>query len=95
MADATGVTFAAAPYGAVLQGLYRYYLPYPLDALRQSNCEHRALVDAVRRGDPMGAVDIARRHVAPLHRTMLLGLPDAARPAVGERPHPPAPTGDS
>ncbi|WP_244943207.1 FadR/GntR family transcriptional regulator [Streptomyces inhibens] len=95
VADATGVTFAAAPYSAVLEDLYRYYLPYPLDTLRQSNCEHHALVDAVRRGDPTGAVDIARRHVAQLHRTMFVGLLDAARPAGGERPHPPAPTGDS
>ncbi|MFG2827189.1 FadR/GntR family transcriptional regulator [Streptomyces sp. NPDC048434] len=84
VAEATGVTFAAAPYGAVLQDLYRYYLPYPLDTLRRSNCEHRALVDALRRGDPVGAAEVARRHVAQLHRTMFVGLMDGAGPTAGE-----------
>ncbi len=78
VADATGVAFAAAPYGAVLQDLYRYYLPYPLDTLQRSNCEHRALVDALRRGDPVGATEVARRHVDQLHRTMFVGLMDDA-----------------
>ncbi|GHJ35540.1 FadR/GntR family transcriptional regulator [Streptomyces sp. TS71-3] len=74
VAGAVGVPSAAEPYGAVLRDLYRYYLPYPLDTLRESNDEHRALVAAIRRGDPAAAGDIARRHVEVLRRTMFVGL---------------------
>jgi DNA-binding FadR family transcriptional regulator len=74
VAATTGVTTAAEPYGAVLRKLYRYYLPYPMDALRQSNREHHELVDALRAGDAATAADIARRHVEVLHRTMFVGL---------------------
>ncbi|MEW1748772.1 FadR/GntR family transcriptional regulator [Streptomyces angustmyceticus] len=83
VAEATGVAFATAPYGAVLQDLYRYYLPYPLDTLRRSNAEHRALVDALRRGDPVDAAEVARRHVDQLHRTMFVGLMDDAGARAG------------
>lgn len=74
VAAATGISSATGPYGAVLRELHRYFLPYPMQALRESNCEHRTLVDAIRRGDPAAAADIARRHVDVLHRTMFVGL---------------------
>ncbi|KUN26927.1 MULTISPECIES: FadR/GntR family transcriptional regulator [Streptomyces] len=78
VAAATGVPAAAEAYRGVLQQLYRYYLPYPMDALRESNREHRALVDALRAGDTAAAADIARRHVEVLHRTMFVGLLETA-----------------
>ncbi|MCT7351112.1 FCD domain-containing protein [Streptomyces sp. 15-116A] len=78
VAAATGVRAATDAYRSVLQQLYHYYLPYPMDALRQSNRDHHALVDALRDGDPAAAADIARRHVAVLHKTMFVGLLEAA-----------------
>jgi DNA-binding FadR family transcriptional regulator len=74
VADATGIAFAVEPYGAVLRELHGYYLPYPMQALHESNREHRDLVDAIRRNDPAAAAEIARRHVEVLHRTMFVGL---------------------
>ncbi|MEU7051631.1 FadR/GntR family transcriptional regulator [Streptomyces eurythermus] len=78
VAALTGVPAATHAYRSVLRQLYRYYLPYPLDALRQSNREHHALVDALRDADPAAAADIARRHVEVLHKTMFVGLLEAA-----------------
>ena len=74
VAAATGVGSATEPYGAVLRELYRYYLPYPLETLRRSNDEHRALVAAIRRRDLAAAAGVARDHVVQLHRTMFVGL---------------------
>jgi DNA-binding FadR family transcriptional regulator len=74
VAAATGVETAAEPYAAVLRELYRYYLPYPLETLRRSNDEHRALVEAIRRHDPAAAADVAHDHVTQLHKTMFVGL---------------------
>ncbi|HCA87598.1 MAG TPA: GntR family transcriptional regulator [Streptomyces sp.] len=74
LAEATGVPSIAGPYGAVLRELYRYYLPYPLEALRDSNCEHRELLAALRRQDAAAAAAVAQRHVEVLHRTMFVGL---------------------
>ncbi|MEO3827731.1 FCD domain-containing protein [Actinomadura sp. B10D3] len=73
VAAATGAPAAVEPYGAVLRDLYHYYLPYPLETLRRSNDEHRALVEAIRRHDA-AAVDIAHDHVVQLHQTMFVGL---------------------
>ncbi|MEU3616341.1 FCD domain-containing protein [Streptomyces sp. NPDC006872] len=74
LAQATGIPAIATPYGAVLRELYRYYLPYPMEALRESNTEHRRLIDALRRKDAAEAGEIARRHVEALHHTMFVGL---------------------
>jgi DNA-binding FadR family transcriptional regulator len=74
VAAATGAPSAVEPYGAVLRELYHYYLPYPLETLRRSNEEHRALVGAIRRRDAAAAADIAHDHVVQLHRTMFVGL---------------------
>ncbi|MEU0336447.1 FCD domain-containing protein [Streptomyces sp. NPDC006193] len=76
LARATGVPSVTGQYGAVLRELYRYYLPYPLDALRASNDEHRMLLDALERRDAAAAGEVARRHVEVLHRTMFVGLLD-------------------
>jgi len=74
VARATGLDSTVETYGTVLRRLYEYYLPYPLAALRESNDEHRALVEAMRAGDAALAGDIACRHVQTLHRTMFVGL---------------------
>lgn len=76
LAQATGIPSLTAPYGAVLRELYRYYLPYPMEALRESNTEHRQLIDALRRRDAAQAGEVSRRHVDVLHRTMFVGLMD-------------------
>lgn len=78
LAEATGVASVVAPYGEVLKELYQYYLPYPVDTLRASNQEHRALIDALSRADSAEAAELARRHVDVLHSTMFVGLLTAA-----------------
>ncbi|MET9878934.1 FCD domain-containing protein [Actinacidiphila glaucinigra] len=77
VASATGTPSVVVPYAAVVRELYRYYLPYPLDALRASNAEHRALVSALRQRDRAAAAAVAQEHVQTLHRTMFIGLPEA------------------
>ncbi len=75
VAEATGLPGAAAQYGLVLRDLYRYYLPYPVEYLRESNRQHHELVEAMTARDVVRAVDVARRHVATLHDSMFVGLP--------------------
>ncbi|MFC0550408.1 FadR/GntR family transcriptional regulator [Planotetraspora thailandica] len=74
VAEATGLAGAVPEYRKVLQELYQFYLPYPVDYLRESNGEHRELVASVVAQDPRAAVDVARRHVEILHTTMFVGL---------------------
>jgi len=74
VAAATKLPGATDRYGLVLRELYRYYLPYPVDYLRESNREHRELVEAISERDALGAVQVARRHVETLHKTMFVGL---------------------
>ncbi|GAA2907955.1 GntR family transcriptional regulator [Streptosporangium fragile] len=73
-AAATGLPAAEEQYGAVVRELYRYYLPYPMEYLRESNREHAELVAALTGHDPLKAVEVTRRHVEVLHRTMFVGL---------------------
>ncbi|MGX4689366.1 FadR/GntR family transcriptional regulator [Streptomyces sp. JNUCC 63] len=81
VAEAAGLPTTVASYGVVLRELYQYYLPYPLEPLRNSNSEHRDLVEAVAAGDCAGAARIARQHVETLRRTMFVGLVENAEPA--------------
>ena len=85
LAVAAGIASAAGELQPVLHALYRYYLPYPIEYLHQSNDEHRELLDALERRDAVSAVESIRRHVEALHRTMFVGLMaadgSAARPA--------------
>jgi DNA-binding FadR family transcriptional regulator len=71
---ASGYPTAAAEMENVTQRLYRYYLPYPIEYLRESNEEHRELVAALRDHDPVAAVDVTRRHIEVLHDTMFMAL---------------------
>lgn len=74
VAAATRLPSAVDQYAPVLRDLYRFYLPYPMEYLRESNCEHAELVDALTARDPVRAVQAARVHVETLHRTMFVGL---------------------
>lgn len=76
VAAATGLPSAVEQYGSVVRELYRYYLPFPLDYLRESNRGHAELVAALAAGDPLKAVEITRDHVEVLHRTMFVGVGD-------------------
>jgi DNA-binding FadR family transcriptional regulator len=74
LASATGILTAADELRLALHALYRYYLPYPIEYLRESNSEHHDLIETLRRHDAVGAVAIVREHVGVLHRTMFVGL---------------------
>lgn len=65
---------AAGRYAAVMQELYQFYLPYPVEYLHSSNDEHRRLLDALAGGDVVGACAVACTHVQTLHDTMFIGL---------------------
>lgn len=78
IAAASGLTWAKNTYCDVLHGLYRYYIPYPISYLHESNREHAQLVVALRRRDSRAAAEIARNHVLALHKTMYVGLPQPA-----------------
>ncbi|MBP1326852.1 DNA-binding FadR family transcriptional regulator [Leucobacter exalbidus] len=68
-----------ATYAAYYEALTRYYVPYPMDRMSNSRCEHRALVAAFRANDPAAAVRVTRQHVDALRREMFFGL---SRPAA-------------
>jgi GntR family transcriptional repressor for pyruvate dehydrogenase complex len=70
-AGASGMPTGVARFEEVVRELYRYYLPYPMEYLRESNREHAELVEALAKGDPVAAVDVVCRHVGALHSTML------------------------
>ncbi len=74
LAEATGVRSASRELEHVLRALYRYYLPYPMEYLRQSNTEHRQLLEALRGNDALAAVKAIHDHVNVLHSTMFVGL---------------------
>jgi DNA-binding FadR family transcriptional regulator len=76
VAEAARLPGFTSTYCTVLHDLYRFYLPYPVEHLRESNREHRELVQALIDRDVAAATDVARRHVETLHRTMFVGLLD-------------------
>jgi DNA-binding GntR family transcriptional regulator len=79
---ASGLGTAVDVYHETLAELYDYFIPYPIEKLHKSNHDHVALVAALRAGDGTEAVEIARKHVDILHRTMFMGLAQGAgRPA--------------
>jgi len=71
---APGPPSAVRQYEAVLAELYRFYLPYPLQKLHESNREHAKLVKALASGNRDAATRITRDHVGDLHQTMFVGL---------------------
>lgn len=74
LVEATGSASLKAPFCAVLHELYRFFLPYPVEYLRESNREHRQLVEALLDRDVAAATAVARQHVEVLHETMFVGL---------------------
>jgi GntR family transcriptional regulator, transcriptional repressor for pyruvate dehydrogenase complex len=74
VARAAGRPELLSVYEESLRRLYAYFIPYPIAYLHGVNDEHAALADALRAGDPVGAVAITERHVAVLHETMFVGL---------------------
>jgi GntR family transcriptional repressor for pyruvate dehydrogenase complex len=75
VARASGLTWALGNYHDVLYELYRYFLPYPVAYLHSVNEQHRLLVEALRRHDPVESVAIIEAHVGELHRSMFVGFP--------------------
>ena len=61
-------------YHETLAELYDYSIPYPIEKLHKSNHDHIALVAALRAGRVEDAVEVSRKHVDILHRTMFMGL---------------------
>ncbi|MGR0220599.1 FCD domain-containing protein [Agromyces sp. ZXT2-6] len=57
-----------------------YFVPYPIEFLRHSNDQHRALVDALERRHPVAAVDITRQHVARCTTTCPCHCPGGTTP---------------
>jgi len=71
---ASGLGTAVEEYHETLAQLYAYFIPYPIQLLHKSNCDHIALVAALKAGDVQKAVEVSRKHVDILHRTMFMGL---------------------
>ncbi|MCA4135292.1 FadR/GntR family transcriptional regulator [Arthrobacter sp. M4] len=69
---------AVDAYHETLAELYAYFIPYPIEILHTSNRDHVALVEALRAGDGQRAVEVSRKHVDVLHKTMFMGLIDGA-----------------
>jgi DNA-binding GntR family transcriptional regulator len=65
---------AVGVYHETLAELYAYFIPYPIELLHKSNLDHIALVGALRAGKVEEAVEVSRKHVDILHRTMFMGL---------------------
>jgi DNA-binding FadR family transcriptional regulator len=65
---------AAARHAEMLQALYRYYVPYPIEHLHASNEQHRAILAALVARDPGEALTQTYKHVAALHAEMFVGF---------------------
>ena len=65
---------AVEVYHETLAELYDYFIPYPIEKLHTSNRDHIALVAALRARNVEEAVEVSRKHVDILHRTMFMGL---------------------
>ena len=80
VADAAAVGASISEYLKVLQQLYGYFIPYPIDQLHVSNHDHIGLVGALAARDCETAVKVSHQHVDRLHRTMFMGLLETHRP---------------
>ena len=82
---ASGLGTAVEAYHETLAELYAYFIPYPIELLHKSNCDHVALVAALRAGNVQEAMEVSRKHVDILHRTMFMGLTDDGAGSASER----------
>lgn len=73
-AEISGLTEVPA-YLAVYEALLKYFVPYPMEELKEGRDEHRALVAAFRAHDPVAAIAVTRHHVDSLRSEMFLALP--------------------
>ena len=89
VAEASGMGSAVDTYNETLAELYAYFIPYPIALLHQSNRDHIALVASLKAGDVAAAVDVSRKHVDILHRTMFMGLTDGFMGLAGDAAAPP------
>ena len=60
---ASGLDTAVEAYHETLAEHYAYFIPYPIESLHKSNCDHVALVAALRASDVQEAVEVSRKHV--------------------------------
>ena len=74
LVDASGMEWARDVHSEVLRQLYRYFLPYPIEYLQESNAEHRRMLDAMISGDTVRAAHECQSHIRILHSTMFIGL---------------------
>ena len=74
LVGASGLEWAETQHREVLTSLYRYFVPYPIEYLRESNDEHQRMLDAIKRGDVGTAVTECQAHIQVLHHTMYTGL---------------------
>lgn len=74
LVEASGMTWAIETHRRVLTDLYRYFVPYPIEYLHESNVEHQRILDAIRSGDAKTAVAQCQHHILTLHDSMYTGL---------------------
>ncbi|MDQ0076828.1 hypothetical protein [Arthrobacter oryzae] len=74
MGTASGPGTAVEDYHETLAELYACFIPYPIELLHKSSCDHVALVAALRAGGVWEAVEVSPKHLDILHRTMFMGL---------------------
>lgn len=72
--EASGMSWASETHRRVLTDLYRYFVPYPIEYLHESNAEHQRILDAIRSGDTKTAVAQCQHHILTLHDSMYTGL---------------------
>lgn len=74
LVDASGMEWARDIHSEVLRQLYRYFVPYPIEYLQESNAEHQRILDAIKAGDTSRATAECQAHISVLHETMFTGL---------------------
>ena len=72
VAAIAGSANAARSLAETLGTLLRFYLPYPISYLHESNREHEALVDAIEAHDGVKAAAVVERHIKELLRTVFV-----------------------
>ncbi|WP_167143984.1 FadR/GntR family transcriptional regulator [Canibacter zhoujuaniae] len=61
-------------YLAVYTALHNYFVPYPQEQLEHGLDEHRQIVAALKKHDPVAAVAVARKHIDALRHEMFIAL---------------------
>jgi len=74
LVEASGLEWARPQHSETLTNLYRYFVPYPLEYLRESNEEHQRMLDAITAGNVAVAIAECQAHIQCLHQTMFTGL---------------------